>query len=59
MGALSSWWASVGPNLEASVMWALPGFVVHHVLTRRHITRETDRQTEDIKAHIDSKGRPS
>lgn len=58
IAALHSWWSQVGPNLEASLLWAAPGFVLHHALTRRHITRETNRQTEELKTHIDSKEQP-
>lgn len=34
------WFVSaVYPNLVASLLWAVPGLVTHHVLMRRHITR--------------------
>lgn len=35
-----SWFVSaVYPNLVASLLWAVPGFTVHHVLLKRHITK--------------------
>lgn len=46
-------WGPVWPNLVASVVWAVPGFTVHHVLMRRHTTREIDRQTAELKTHMD------
>lgn len=55
MGAqITAWWGQLWPNLLASVLWGAPGFTIHHVLTRRHVTAETDRQTEQLKAHIDA-----
>lgn len=51
--ALATWWSAIAPNLEASLLWGVPGFVTHHLLTRRHVTREADRQTRAITAHID------
>ena len=43
----------VWSNVAASLLWAVPGFTAHHVLMRRHTTREIDRQTAEIKAHMD------
>lgn len=51
-------WGPVWPNLVASVLWAAPAFTVHHRLMRRHTTREIDRQTAEIKAHMDRVGQP-
>jgi hypothetical protein len=34
-----SWWVAIWPNLAASVIWATPAFVAHHLLLRRHISR--------------------
>jgi hypothetical protein len=42
----------VWPNLVASVLWAAPAFTAHHLLIRRHTTREIDRQTDEIKAYV-------
>jgi len=36
-------WSQVWPNLLASLLWAVPGFTVHHLLLVRHITRRTAR----------------
>ena len=36
---LAGWWSAVWPNLAASVIWATPAFIGHHVLLRRHIDR--------------------
>lgn len=44
-------WGPIWPNLIASVLWAVPGFTVHHVLMRRHTTRALDAQTVELKAH--------
>lgn len=52
-------WSPVWPNLVASVLWAAPAFVAHHVLMRRHTTREIDRQTAELKTHIDRQGAAS
>lgn len=57
MSAVLSWlnrdlWGPMWPNLAASVVWAAPAFTVHHVLMRRHTTREIDRQTGELKAHM-------
>jgi hypothetical protein len=49
-------WGPVWPNLVASVLWAAPAFTAHHVLMRRHTTREIDRQTVEIKAHLEGAG---
>lgn len=43
----------VWSNLAASALWAPAAFTVHHVLMRRHTTRQIDRQTAEIKAHMD------
>lgn len=32
-------WAQIWPNLAASVIWAAPTFVTHHVLLRWHLRR--------------------
>lgn len=40
---MSAWllgaWGQVWPNLAASVIWATPMFVTHHLLLRRHLSR--------------------
>ncbi len=53
-------WPSGGvwSNLLASLMWAAPAFTTHHVLMRRHTSREIDRQTQEIKAHMERTGTP-
>lgn len=38
-GWLAGAWSAIWPNLAASVLWATPAFVTHHVLLRRHISR--------------------
>ncbi len=48
MHLLVGWWGQVWPNLAASVIWATPAFITHHVLLRRH----ADRRHEDLKNHI-------
>jgi hypothetical protein len=45
---LASNWSAVWPNLEASLIWATPAFVTHHVLMRRHL----DRRHDQLKQHI-------
>ena len=40
MGGL---WGQVWPNLLANALWVSPAFVVHHVLMRRHSSREHSR----------------
>jgi hypothetical protein len=39
-------WSAVWPNLEASLLWAAPAFITHHVLIKRHITREHEKTRE-------------
>jgi hypothetical protein len=39
MAWLLNAWSQVWPNLAASVIWATPAFVTHHVLVRRHLRR--------------------
>jgi len=53
-------WPSGGVwgNLLASLLWAPAAFGAHHVAIRRHTTREIDRQTVEIKAHMDKAGAP-
>jgi hypothetical protein len=46
----------VWSNLIAALLWsplAAAGLTVHHVLMRRHHTREVNRQTRELKAHMD------
>lgn len=51
-------WPSGGvwANLLASLLWGAPAFVAHHVLMRRHTTREIERvagwQTKELKEHM-------
>lgn len=49
---MSAWlagaWSAIWPNLAASVIWATPAFIAHHVLLRRHI----DRRHEQLAAHV-------
>jgi hypothetical protein len=49
-------WPSGGVwgNLLASLLWAPAAFGVHHAAMRRHHTRVTAQQTEELKAHIDA-----
>jgi len=54
MHAIAAWWSGISPNLQSNIIWGLPAFTVHHVLTRRHVTTETDKQTRAITDHIDS-----
>lgn len=44
----------VWSNLLASLLWGAPAFITHHVLMRRHQTRTAQKQTEQLKAHIDT-----
>jgi hypothetical protein len=44
----------VWSNLVAAGIWAIPGFTTHHLLMRRHQTNTTNKQTEDLKAYIDT-----
>ncbi|NUS29181.1 MAG: hypothetical protein HOV92_33885 [Streptomyces sp.] len=39
MAWLLAAWSQVWPNLVASVIWATPTFVTHHLLVRRHLRR--------------------
>ena len=49
----------VWPNVVAEVVIVPGGFVIHHVLMRRHHERETAKQTTELKAHItDTLGGP-
>lgn len=47
---LIDFWSQVWPNLAASVIWATPLFVVHHVRLMTHL----DRCRADLKAMHDS-----
>ena len=43
---LAAEWPNVRPNLEASVLWAIPTWALivgHHVSLRRHIARHGRR----------------
>jgi hypothetical protein len=40
--ALAGWWSAIWPNLAANVIW-VPAAALHHVLIRRHITREHEK----------------
>lgn len=42
MDWLLSSWGQVWPNLVASVIWATPAFITHHLLVRRHLRRIHD-----------------
>lgn len=44
----------VWPNLLSSLVGLAPGFVVSHLLLRRHHAKKTDQQTAELKAHITS-----
>lgn len=44
----------VWANLVAAAMWAPLGFGTHHVLMRRHHTKTTQQQTQELKAHFDA-----
>jgi hypothetical protein len=39
-------------NLVASLLWTVPGLVMHHMLMRRHTTVATAAQTQQLKDHI-------
>lgn len=40
LGVLFAWpQGIVVGNLIASAMWAIPAFITHHLLIRRHITK--------------------
>jgi hypothetical protein len=46
MGAwVAANWSAVWPNLEANVIW-VPFAAWHHVLIKRHITREHEKTRE-------------
>jgi len=51
---IAAWWTQLWPNLIASLLWAAPGFTVHHLLMRRHVSTETAKQTKAITARIDA-----
>lgn len=54
VSAFFSWpGGGVWSNIVAAAIWAVPGFTAHHVLIRRHHTRTTQKQTQELKAHID------
>lgn len=42
---LAGWWAAIWPNLAANVIW-VPAAAVHHVLIKRHISREHEKTRE-------------
>lgn len=41
-------WAAIWPNLAASVMWATPAFISHHILLKWHI----NKKNEELKKHL-------
>lgn len=51
--SIATWWSQISPNLQASILWAAPTFLAHHLSMRRHVSNETTKQTEQLKAHID------
>lgn len=51
-------WGPIWPNLVASLVWAPAAFAAHHVGMRRHTTREIQRQTAELKAHMDKVASP-
>lgn len=42
----------VWSNLLASLLWGAPAFAAHHIAMRRHVTRQTQAQTEELKEHV-------
>lgn len=51
--SIASWWSQISPNLQASILWAAPTFLAHHLSMRRHVSNQTAKQTQEIKAHLD------
>lgn len=43
-------WLAVWPNIVASIIWATPAFVAHHLLLRRHHRRLLDEHAAQMRA---------
>jgi mannitol-specific phosphotransferase system IIBC component len=44
----------IWPNILSDLVSVAPGFVISHLLLRRHQSKKTDQQTDEIKEHITS-----
>lgn len=40
---LHRWYLELWPNLAASVIWGAPAFTTHHLLIKRHITKQHEK----------------
>lgn len=45
-------WAQVYPNILASIIWATPAFLTHHLLLRRHHRRLLDQHAAQTRAAL-------